>query len=243
MNTAQIKHISLDAWNTVLAPNPDYARARAQHLSHVYLCSEQFAKHQYQEVKKFADKTAEIYGQAVFIENLINVLHEKFPNVGDRNQDLTRSAFDVLFQQYPPSISFDARQEITRLSKLGYTFSITSNTNFISGSVLGPFLKKAIPELSFMLFSDLMPEVGVMRNMPNQCRHSIKPAKPHHSMFAEVLRYANCARDENTDRLEMQNVLHIGDSEVCDFKGALDAGMQARLISNADGLVDVLKGI
>lgn len=235
-DSENIKHISLDAWNTLLIPNEVYAKARAQMLARAFFCSEAMARDIYTSVKREADSRAEEQGDAYDTQWLYERLVSLFPPGHDITADALRVSYiEYLFNLYPPTILQTSIEEIRRLHDLGITFSISSNTNFISGKLLAPLIRKAIPEMSFMLFSDLMS----MTSRPGMIGSSIKPAKPHPVFFDKVFHFAKLAT--RNPELKRDQILHIGDNRVCDFIGATNSGFASRLIDGVHELPGALK--
>lgn len=232
---AEIKHISLDAWNTVLIPNPEFAEIRTTTLANVFNCSRVMAKAIYASVKKEMDTRAEQSGEACNVEWLYQYLVDRFPRVNEIDAEYLRVNFiEHAFSkpEYRPTILQETRAQITRLhAERGITFSISSNTNFISGKILGPMIRSQINELSFMLFSDCMRSEYFDGKL-------IIPAKPHRKFFERVHEYAKFLHG---DSLKASEILHIGDSRICDFAGAVSAGLSAQLITDAYELPKALK--
>lgn len=231
----QIKHVSLDAWNTILVPSKKYAEVRTRILSRFFNCSEEFAKKVYSAVKKKFDTCAEEKGEAFSVQHVYDELMKAFPNIGNMRADELRTLYlEPTFLDHPPMVLTETVEAIASLKERGITVSISSNTNFISGDVLGPFLRKNAGDFDFMLFSDKM-------NGVNWESGVIKPAKPHTKFFEEVLRHAEVLHPNGLT--DLRSVIHIGDSNECDFKGAAKFGFQARLLTSVDELPAFLSEI
>ena len=230
-----IKHVSLDAWNTILIPNKEYARKRTNILANVFNCSNEFAKSVYTNVKRKFDEKAERDGEAFTVEYVYNELIAAFPNCNSQigPEELCRGYFEPTFIENPPTILKETINAINELKARGITVSITSNTNFISGRVLSRIIRKENTIFDFMLFSDLMPLIR------NEFGYKM-PAKPNPAIFEMVQKYANVLHPEGIEKTE---IVHIGDSNVCDFQGAAKFGLQARLLKSVDELPALLMEI
>lgn len=212
-----VKHISFDMWNTLIASNPEYVNARTRYLSTEYNLDPEFAKLGYTFTKHAIDDNFH------HVPNVITS-HEMLAKVLliEKDFDIKKSmdAFDTFFEQHPPIVLQETLDMLHNLVDKGYTISITSNTNFISGNILQRVLvdRWGVP-FSFTLYSDLL-SVG----------------KPSAEMFDRVIKYA----DEYHPYIKPHEILHVGDSIECDQHGGCSAGMMTLLIKNPSHLVKLL---
>lgn len=231
---SKIKHVSLDAWNTILIPNTQYAIRRSNILAEAFSCSPEFAAKVYTSVKRRLDKHAEEAGEGYATEYVYNELLAAFPrHLNVDIEELRILHIENEFFNSPPSILEETKKAIRLLKDRGITVSISSNTNFISGRILGRFIQEQVGNFDFMLFSDTM-----------QMSHSAKngwfiPAKPSHSFFSQVMKYCSALRPE----IKAEEILHIGDNEICDYNGAKNFGFQAKLLPSVNDLPEMLIGI
>lgn len=231
---SKIKHVSLDAWNTILIPNTQYAIRRSNILAEAFSCSPEFAAKVYTSVKRRLDKHAEEAGEGYATEYVYNELLAAFPrHLNVDIEELRILHIENEFFNSPPSILEETKKAIRLLKDRGITVSISSNTNFISGRILGRFIQEQVGNFDFMLFSDTM-----------QMSHSAKngwfiPAKPSHSFFSQVMKYCSVLRPE----IKAEEILHIGDNEICDYNGAKNFGFQAKLLPSVNDLPEMLMGI
>ena len=231
---SKIKHVSLDAWNTILIPNTQYAIRRSNILAEAFSCSPEFAAKVYTSVKRRLDKHAEEAGEGYATEYVYNELLAAFPrHLNVDIEELRVLHIENEFFNSPPSILEETKKAIRLLKDRGITVSISSNTNFISGRILGRFIQEQVGNFDFMLFSDTM-----------QMSHSAKngwfiPAKPSHSFFSQVMKYCSVLRPE----IKAEEILHIGDNEICDYNGAKNFGFQAKLLPSVNDLPEMLIGI
>lgn len=231
---SKIKHVSLDAWNTILIPNTQYAIRRSNILAEAFSCSPEFAAKAYTSVKRRLDKHAEETGEGYATEYVYNELLAAFPrHLNVDIEELRVLHIESEFLNSPPSILEETKKAIRSLKDRGITVSISSNTNFISGRILGRFIQEQVGNFDFMLFSDTM-----------QLSHSAKsgwfiPAKPSHAFFSQVVKYCSVLHPE----ISAENILHIGDNEICDYNGAKNFGFQAKLLPSVNDLPEMLMGI
>ena len=231
---SKIKHVSLDAWNTILIPNTQYAIRRSNILAEAFSCSPEFAAKVYTSVKRRLDKHAEEAGEGYATEYVYNELLAAFPrHLNVDIEELRVLHIENEFFNSPPSILEETKKAIRLLKDRGITVSISSNTNFISGRILGRFIQEQVGNFDFMLFSDTM-----------QMSHSAKngwfiPAKPSHSFFSQVAKYCSVLHPE----IKVEEILHIGDNEICDYNGAKNFGFQAKLLPSVNDLPEMLMGI
>ena len=115
---------------------------------------------------------------------------------------------------------------MNELTDRGITVSIGSNSNFISGYTMHPWLNSRFDKaFQFGIYSDA---IGV--------------AKPFASFFGRVI--DGVYRLYGYENVLVRNVMHVGDSELCDVFGPSQLGMQALLISDPKNLYnDVIKSI
>jgi putative hydrolase of the HAD superfamily len=202
-----IKHISFDFWRTICFSNPVFKEKRSQ------------------LIKGFTNKTSKQIDDTFFtIGKKYNFEMEK-NNMIISARDLNKLAFDCLgvppkkqdeifeeislnFKIYPPIINPNFKKLLFILSKKDLTYSITSNTAFISGLTIKEFIDKSELEgvFKFSLFSDL-----------------IHCAKPHFPIYQEVLYCLG-------ENIKKTNVLHVGDNKLSDYKGSCDYGFFGGLV-------------
>jgi putative hydrolase of the HAD superfamily len=216
-----IKHISFDAWNTLLIPNKKYAELRTELLADTLHRTPAASKAIYQETKHLLDSLAEQHGLGANVHHAFNVLISKF---GAEDHTITHSLISKvseLFLANPPTILEESIDAINEVRAEGVTIGITSNTNFISGYDLAEVFERNF-EFEVGVFSDL---VG-----------SSKPSKLIFDIHLKEL----AKRNAGVDRSE---ILHIGDNHICDFIGAKNFGFEAAFITNVDQVASILRNI
>ena len=226
----RIKHISFDVWNTLLFPNPEFSFRRAEFLHNALIDDEKVSilsvKDAYTAVKKALDEEA-IAGLPAMssTDNWIRLCdsfaHPKYTKRLEISEQIV-TPIEKLFMQYPPTFPEKTVQMLKDLKKSGYTLSIASNTNFISGNILHELITAATGDIfSFVLFSDITGE-----------------SKPSAKMFEDILRGVN---DIDPSKITCcDEILHVGDHPICDVQGAHDYGMYALLCTKPEDMYNEL---
>lgn len=222
-----IKHISLDFWNTLASPNPEYARQRTNLIASFFDIPFDEAKRTYTSTKKFMDTAAEMAGFALSRDDVVQMLNEQMPSGHSLSQTkLNEFTFkmDQLFQHNLPTISPELVEVLKLVKGRGIQFGILSNTNFTRGELLrGVVLDPAFGAdfFAFTMFSD-----------------DWRLAKPDDEFFSTMVRYA--ALNTGCDR---RQILHIGDNYITDVKGAENVGIQSLHVTDPTDLVRLLQGM
>lgn len=204
-----VKAVSFDFWNTLATPSKEYAKVRTDYLEQLGI-----TKGDYTKVKSHLDYYAEVDGLAVTPEIAIGMLMIQHGYRHDVN--LIKTDLYELFKENPPTIHDDVRLAINLLEQNGIPWGVTSNTNFISGKVLGEFLEYSLDSIDMcqvQTYSDL-------------CGYS----KPSKRIFLET--YNGFLNRQVTGNMSRKDVLHIGDNGVTDYAGALDFGFSSKLIAS-----------
>jgi FMN phosphatase YigB (HAD superfamily) len=220
-----MRHISFDFWNTIGKPNKVYARERSRLLSEVFAVSLDEAKATYSKVKKALDHAAETEGVDHGREYNIAKLCEAFgkPDADQQFRDQLQVEMDKLFAEHPPTIDDALIAELDRAHKMGITLSIGSNTNFIEGqTILDHVIGRRIP-FAFSIFSD-----------------EVSCSKPNPDFFALIAHHAGLVNPLITSN---RDIIHVGDNDICDCKGADAAGMRYLFTENADTTAGLLAGL
>ena len=214
MNTTS--HISLDVWNTLLEPNPTFSVERTVLLADITQKSIEVCAKEYTKLKREADATE--IALPTFV--LVNTLLKRLLNTGCVSHDMTYEVMrDInnLFIKYPPYLSSTIIDELHNIVKqFNITLSIGSNSNFISGVHMHPWLESQIP-LKFGVYSDLL---GY--------------SKPNPLFFEAIKSQVDCKHTE---------ILHVGDSYTCDIIGATHAGINSAQVEGPNALISTLTHI
>lgn len=206
-----VKHVSFDVWNTLISANREFATARTSLIAQAFRTSEANTREVYTYVKKQADDISELHGLGMCTELLYGTLADAMhfagsPCVDDVDLGELREQIDQLFLSHPPHTYPAVREMMDEIRDRSLTVSIGSNSNFISGTLMGPWIAEQYGPFNFMLFSDLL---GI--------------AKPNVEFFTKIRESAH---------VDSSNIVHVGDSVVCDKHGAESAGMFSVLVSS-----------
>jgi len=220
-----IRHISLDAWGTLIRPNPTFGTQRdamwqrmsGKSLDHCIAL---------RGLIKDAIDTRALDGEGVSVQWVYNKVREGLGMSESHTNDLREWA-EATFFQYPPESLARTADILFALVDKGINISILSNTGFIGGTVLDLTLRQRCgfgDSVSFGIYSDLE-----------------QSAKPNPRIFAEMLRRARLVRHRD-DHLHTYEILHIGDHARCDG-GAQRAGHQFHLIKSLSETADILEHV
>jgi FMN phosphatase YigB (HAD superfamily) len=229
-----IKHVSLDAWNTLLIPNPTFAKLRNEYLASLCGISDHQMKIIYDKTKRFVDDSAEHSCKAFTTPQVYDLLFTNYVQMSSKFARNTHS-FDieyvmnhinVLFIENPPTIPNNTIKTLNCLKHYDIEWGIISNTNFISGEVLHKVIMSEFPEYSdqriFALYSDL-----------------VRMAKPALGIFDKLYQY----KKERFECIQKKHIVHIGDNITCDVIGAAQYGFTTALVNHPSELSDVIENI
>ncbi|QIG70781.1 putative dehalogenase hydrolase-like protein [Rhizobium phage RHph_I1_18] len=214
--SVKIKHISLDVWNTLVKANPEYANARTKYLADRFRLDEEFVRQTYTKTKTWIDNFSEKTGVAPSVEGNVLMLMNNLNVFTDPYEII--SEFRLAFAENQPIVIPEALEFVKLMRKNKITLSIGSNSNFISGNLINPWLDKTFGGFQFHISSD---EAGV--------------AKPSSSFFARVWR--------QSPAMSKDQIMHIGDNPMCDIFGAATFGFANGYISKPSDFNDIAKVI
>lgn len=227
-----IQHISFDFWNTIVRPNPLFKEKRAELIGTLF--NNQFSKYEidsaFSKIGKKYNEHQQAGNSAIPPLHLLkSVLNEIKPNSNFNLIEL-HNQINILFLAYPPFIEPSFYDIIDLINKKGKTCSITSNTAFISGSVIIKYLENCnlLHHFSFTIFSD---EFGF--------------GKPSSKIFDHL----NNIAIEFESVIDRTNILHIGDNFESDCNGAIKSGLTAfhlldnKLLKNHRNSLHVINNI
>lgn len=220
-----IAHVSLDVWNTLVRPNPTFAGARSHLLSMMFNVDYELVAKAYTKVKDNINYSSSIHsvkhGAPSTHRAYEMLLH--FLDADTTKATMVRQMVDELFINHPPFIVDSAPYLIAQLNRIGCGVSIGSNSNFISGSIMYPFLKRHVGDFDFGVFSDL-----------------IGTQKPGKLFFDHVVGSVNAL----FTNIPAREILHVGDDHECDEVGPTLVGMSSlRLMHDRPLAVQVLNHI
>lgn len=211
-------HFSFDLWLTLIKSHPEFKTKRVELFSSFFNVDkpiDEVAK----TVKYYDDlcntinevtggniDTFEIY---LMILGALNV-DVKLLNKEKLNDFYIKS--EELFLEYRPVVIFENIHDFfNEIKNQGKTINILSNTGFIKGKTMRKFLIRENLDqyIDFHIYSD-----------------EINCSKPNPLIFQEV---KNKIKDQD---LPLNQILHIGDNPVADYKGATDFGFSAHLLKH-----------
>ena len=234
MDIKMIKHVSLDAWNTLLIPNPTFAKLRNEYLASICGISDHQMKIIYDKTKRFVDDAAEHNCKAYTTPQVYDLLFTTYVQMSSnfvRNNhsfdiDAVMTCVNELFIANPPTIPDDTIDTLNWLDKYQIEWGIISNTNFISGEILHKVIMSEFPEYSdqriFAIYSDL---VGM--------------SKPALGMFDKLYQH----KKERFEYVQKKHIVHIGDNITCDIIGAAQYGFTTALVTHPSELAEVIDNI
>lgn len=208
------KHISFDLWLTLIKSNPEF-KAKRNLLFKDYF-----------EIDSSIEKVAQ---QIRYYDVFCNTINERTGLNLDTNEiyllilasldvsikDIEPSKLEgfykeaeILFLNYKPTlIHSNTKKYFNSIKSEEISLNILSNTAFIKGYTLKKLL--AFYEIDdcfdFQIYSD-------------ECGFS----KPNKKIFELI--------QQEVPHINKSQILHVGDNEVADYKGAIDFGFKAHLI-------------
>lgn len=211
-------HFSFDLWLTLIKSHPEFKTKRVELFSSFFNVDkpiEEVAK----AVKYYDDLCNTINevigGNVDTFEIYLLILNSLNVDIKQLNQDNFKEFYqksEDLFLEYKPVVIFkELHNFFDEIKNQGKTINILSNTGFIKGKTMRKFLinENLDQYIDFHIYSD-----------------EIKCSKPNPLVFQEV---KNQIRNQE---LQMDQILHIGDNPIADYKGAKDFGFSAHLLKH-----------
>ena len=205
-----IKHYSFDFWNTIAYSNPQFKKERAIYISeYFHLINKEedinsaFALIGEEYNLLMESQSSIISPEALYLKVIKQLNCNKEVDIKKIVEDI-----ELLFLKYPPIICSGFLNFLELNDNGNKTISITSNTAFISGSVIEKFLESIglLNKFKFCLFSD---------------RENY--GKPHKSIFEKVY----LKKKEFEPEINLNEIIHIGDNLNTDYNGAKNIGFQS----------------
>ena len=221
----KVKHVSFDAWNTLITANPTYAAWRSAFLGRACGVSDEEAHGAYKQIKLMADHDAAYYGHQYSHRDLVFHLITKMRGTwSDYLYEGVSNRMDDAFMLFPPTMTNETITVLEQILDKGVGISVTSNTNFTRGEVLDRVLfgTEAMQRRTHRLF-----DFAVYSD-----REGI--AKPSKKIFDIVVGRSGQKREE---------ILHVGDHQRCDGWGSTQAGLQSLMVEGPHDLHKVLEMI
>ncbi len=207
----EIKHFSFDFWDTIAFSNSSFKKERSQYISERLNNNVSFLSvdSAFRRIGQRYNRLQEAGNGIIPASDLLSeVLIEIGASVSQEELQDICSDIESLFMDFPPLIDESFEDVLDAIVASGRTCSITSNTAFIPGKTIRQLLIREglYDKLSFCLFSD---EVGFS-----------KPSK-------EIYDQVHLSAKSLNDNLKISEIIHFGDNEETDFKGASLFGFRA----------------
>ena len=211
-------HFSFDLWLTLIKSHPEFKAKRVELFSSFFDVNKPIGE--VAKVVKYYDDLCNsinevIGGNVDTFEIYLLILNALEVDVKQLNKDQLNQFYqksEDLFLEYKPVVIFEnLHQFFDEIKNQGKTINILSNTGFIKGKTMRKFLisENLDQYIDFHIYSD-----------------ELNCSKPNPIVFQEVKNLIN-----NKD-LKMNQILHVGDNPVADYKGAKDFGFSAHLIKH-----------
>ncbi|MCS3529966.1 HAD family hydrolase [Chryseobacterium sp. JUb7] len=211
-------HFSFDLWLTLIKSHPEFKAKRVELFSSFFDVRKPIGE--VAKVVKYYDDLCNtineiIGGNVDTFEIYLLILNALEVDLKQLNRDKLSDFYqksEDLFLDYKPIVIFEnLHQFFEEIKNQGKTINILSNTGFIKGKTMRKFLinENLDQYIDFHIYSD-----------ESNC------SKPNPLIFQEV---KNKIRNPE---LQMNQILHIGDNPVADYKGAKDFGFNAHLLKH-----------
>ncbi|MGE6397521.1 HAD family hydrolase [Chryseobacterium scophthalmum] len=211
-------HFSFDLWLTLIKSHPEFKAKRVELFSSFFNVEKPIVEVA-KSVKYYDDLCNNINevigGNVDTFEIYLLILNSLNVDIKQLNQENLNEFYqksEDLFLEYKPVVIFDELHNFfDEIKNQGKTINILSNTGFIKGKTMRKFLMNENLDqyIDFHIYSD-----------------EIKCSKPNPLVFQEV-------KNQITNQeLQMEQILHVGDNPIADYKGAKDFGFSAHLLKH-----------
>ena len=211
-------HFSFDLWLTLIKSHPEFKAKRVELFSSFFNVNKPIEE--VSKVVKYYDDLCnninEVLGGNIdTFEIYLLILGSLSVDLKQIDKEKLNDFYlksEELFLEYKPVVIFEnLHQFFDEIKNQGKTINVLSNTGFIKGKTMRKFLinENLDQYIDFHIYSD---ELNI--------------SKPNPLIFQEVKN-----RVKNQD-LPMDQILHIGDNPIADYKGAKDFGFNAYLLKN-----------
>lgn len=219
MNFFNVRHVSFDLWLTLIKSNPVFKQKRDELLKSYFQIPHpveavtariRMWDLRFNAINEASGRNLDASEMVLIILADLDV--DIRPITAAVLEDYYQT-MEVLFLEFHPVLYEEKLIEyLNTLTKQGITLSLLSNTGFIKGVTLKKLLDKLeiAPLLKFQIYSD-----------------EIMCSKPSKEAYRHVFENIN-----TFNTLTPEAILHIGDNEHADFRGAQLQGMQSALINS-----------
>lgn len=217
------QHFSFDLWLTLIRSNPLFKEERTKYFHQKFNFQHKTVSEIaaiFREVDLMVNVVNEKTGKNIDADEMYFMVISRINNgmllLHDINWVLLEAEMeDLLYKHLPFVYSHETIKTLKHICQnTENTASILSNTGFISGKILRKVLNKLNLDsyFDFQLYSD---EVGI--------------SKPNPDFFKLMLNQIAVIRE--TDSVNLNQIIHIGDNEIADIKGADSVGIHSLLIN------------
>ncbi|OOQ60829.1 HAD family hydrolase [Mucilaginibacter pedocola] len=218
------QHYSFDLWLTLIKSNPEFKAQRARYFQkhhNLFNKTEEEVARLFRRVDLLVNAVNEKSGKNIDADEMylmvISLLNNGEANLDDVDMPHLEAKMEELLFSYPPQlfsrVTFSSLQHLKENS--GATFSLLSNTGYITGKTLRKVL--ALHGLDnyfdFQLYSD---EVGM--------------SKPNPEFFKVMLKNVDIVNPGTT--IPLAAIIHIGDNPKNDIVPAAAIGIDGLLINS-----------
>lgn len=211
-------HFSFDLWLTLIKSHPQFKAKRVELFASFFDVDKPIDE--VAKVVKYYDDLCNsineiIGGNVDTFEIYLLILNSLEIDLKQLNKEKLNEFYqksEDLFLEYKPVVIFENLHEFfDEIKNQGKTINILSNTGFIKGTTMRKFLihENLDQYIDFHIYSD-----------------ELKISKPNPLVFQEV---RNLIKNQD---LKMNQILHIGDNPIADYKGAKDFGFNAHLLKH-----------
>ena len=227
------QHYSFDLWLTLIKSDPEFKIQRTKYFynnHNVYKKSEDDIGKIFRQVDLMINAINEKTGKNIDADEMylmvIDLINDGKADLDEFDIDQILARMEELLFRYPPvpysPVTISTLQHLKQNS--GGTFSLLSNTGYITGKTLRKILILYLPDdfFDFQLYSD---EAGM--------------SKPNIAFFDLMLN--NIAICNPGKKISPANIIHIGDNPKNDIKPAKETGINSLLInSNKETILSLL---
>ncbi len=211
-------HFSFDLWLTLIKSHPQFKAKRVELFASFFEVNKPIDE--VSKVVKYYDDLCNsinevIGGNVDTFEIYLLILNSLEVDLKQLNKVKLNEFYqksENLFLEYKPVVIFENLHNFfDEIKNQGKSINILSNTGFIKGKTMRKFLinENLDQYIDFHIYSD-----------------EINCSKPNPQIFQEV---KNLIKNQD---LQMNQILHIGDNPVADYKGAKDFGFNAHLLQH-----------
>jgi len=229
-----VKHYSFDLWCTLIKSNPHFKKERAMYFYQYYNSKNKSlleVESAFRKIDLMCNSINQKTGGNIGAEEMYLMVVYEINNddslYPDIDTELLYCDMEKIFFKYPPttydSDTIDALNKIRQESDA--SMNILSNTAFIKGSSLRTILDNLRIDkyFDFQIYSD---EVNL--------------SKPNPEIFKKMINLVFSLR--NNLRIDLNEIIHVGDNAVADIYGAQTAGIRAvQINTNANTIKNVFQ--